>query len=172
MPKPMLILSALALAASSLSPGAAAEVISASSDHFRLRHEAVSPLPPKQLWRRLVRPSSWWSSDHTYSGDARHLRFEARAGALWREDWPGGSVAHGRVLFVDPGKVLRLEAPFGPLQEMAVSSVWTITLTPEGTGARVRFDQIANGSATSGLDSIAGAVDGVMQAAITRLAAG
>jgi uncharacterized protein YndB with AHSA1/START domain len=106
---------------------------------------------------------------HSYSGDAANLSLDPRAGGLWKEEWDGGSVAHGTVLYVKPGEQLRLAAPFGPLQSMAVDVVWTITITPEGTGSKVVFDEVANGSGASNLDKIAGAVDSVKGEAINRL---
>jgi len=147
------------------------EVVAASSSHYALRHEAVSSLTADALWTRLVHPANWWSPAHSYSGDATNLSLDLRAGGLWKEEWDGGSVAHGIVLYVKPGEVLRLEAPFGPLQSMAVNVVWTITVTPEGTGSRVVFKEIANGSEASHLDQLAGAVDAVKEEAIRRLAA-
>ena len=161
------VLVSLLLAAFSLP--AYTDVVAASSSHYTLRHEAVSSLAPDALWNRLVHPESWWSPVHSYSGDAANLSLDPRAGGLWEEEWDGGSVAHGTVLYVKQGEQLRLAAPFGPLQSMAVNVVWTITITPEGTGSKVVFDEIANGSGASNLDKIAGAVDGVKGEAINRL---
>ena len=160
----------LALLALGGVPLARAEVTAAAPDHFTLRHEAVSSLPPDALWARLTEPAAWWSSAHTYSGDAANLSLDTRPGGLWSEAWEAGTVAHGRVLFARDGRTLRLDAPFGPLQGMAVSTVWTVTLTPEADGTRVRFDVVANGSERSGLDALAPAVDSVFTEAIGRLA--
>ncbi len=159
----------LLLAASAASTNA--DVIAALSGHYTLRHEAVSSLPPGALWDRLVHPETWWSPAHSYSGDAANLSLDPRAGGLWKEEWDGGSVAHGEVLYVNPGEQLRLEAPFGPLQSMAVDVVWTITILPEGSGSKVIFDEVANGSDASNLDKVAGAVDGVKAEAMRRLVA-
>ena len=68
-----------------------------------------------------------------------------KASGTWREDWRGGSVVHGTVLYVKKGEILRLDAPFGPLQEMAIKDVWTISVTPEGDGAKIVFDEVVNG---------------------------
>lgn len=76
---------------------------------------------------------------------------------------------HGEVLNAVPGKLLRLDAPFGPLQGMGVSVVWTISIKADGTGSLVTFDEIANGSASSKLDALAPAVDGVKAEAMRRL---
>jgi hypothetical protein len=53
-------------------------------------------------------------------------------------------VSHGRVLYVAPGRMLRMEAPFGPLQGLGAYTVWTITISlADGGGATVVFDEVA-----------------------------
>lgn len=165
--RPLLFCAALVTAASW---PAAAEVVSAGPGHFELRHEAISPLPPEALWERLVEPSSWWSPDHTYSGDAGNLSLELRAGGLWSERWADGETAHGEVLFFRKGEILRLAAPFGPLQGMGAYSVWTITIRAEGEGSLVVFEEVATGPPSADLAQVAGAVDYVKSEAIARLA--
>ena len=168
----MLKPSILATGLASLAGAASAEIITASPDHYTLRHEAVSPAAPQDVWDRLIQPDTWWHPDHTFSGDAQNLSLDAEAGGAWLESWDGNSVEHGRVLTLMEGKMVRLDAPFGPLQGMGVEVVWTITLEADAEtgGTRIIFDEIANGSSASGLDAIAPAVDGVKQEAITRLA--
>lgn len=146
-----------------------ADVVDASGDHYVLKHEGRSTLSPADLWARLIKPETWWHPDHTYSGDAGNLSLEPVAGGLWREEWQDGSVLHGEVLNAVPGKLLRLDAPFGPLQGMGVSVVWTISIKPDGEGSLVTFDEIANGSSSSKLDALAPAVDGVKAEAMRRL---
>lgn len=148
-----------------------AEIVSSSETHFTLRHEATSPLSPERLWEKLIRPASWWHPDHSYSGDAGNLSLDAQAGGLWREDWDGGSVSHGRVLLVIPGKTLRLEAPFGPLQGLGAYTVWTISIAAGDGGSVVVFDEVATGPSTAKLAEVAGAVDFVKSEAIRRLVA-
>ena len=161
----------LLLAAAGLALPASAEIIAVSPDHYTLRHEAVSALSPEDMWQRLIQPAIWWSPDHTFSGDANNLSLDPQAGGLWREDWDGGSVAHGTVLNVMEGQSLRLDAPFGPLQGMAVTVIWTITIEPDGDGTRIIFDEVATGSSASALGQIAPAVDRVKDEAIARLTA-
>ena len=149
----------------------AAEVITAAPDHFTLKLEAQSELSPSEVWARLIEPSEWWQSDHTYSGDADNLSLDPHAGGHWREDWHGGSVWHGTVLQAQPETRLVLSAPFGPLQGLAVTSVWTISLAPnESGGTLITFDHITNGTSVSDLDTMAPAVDFVKQQAIESLA--
>ncbi|MBI1393088.1 MAG: hypothetical protein GC152_10145 [Alphaproteobacteria bacterium] len=158
---------AIAFAGTGLATAARAEVIETGPDHFRLGLEATSPLPPDRLRRRLIDPSDWWSGDHTYSGDASNLALDLQPGGLWSETWAGGAVAHGRVLMFRTGEMLRLEAPFGPLQGLGVAAVWTISISPDGDGSKVRFDYVANGG--DDLEPLAAAVDSVKSAALKNL---
>ena len=148
-----------------------AEVIAATPDHFTLKLEAESELSPDEVWDRLIDPAQWWLPDHSYSGDSANLSLDPRAGGLWREDWDGGSVWHGKVLQAQPGQSLVLDAPFGPLQGMAINSVWTITLAPlETGGTKITFDHVNNGTVSSKLDQVAAAVDFVKSEALKSLA--
>ncbi|MGV6819465.1 MAG: SRPBCC family protein [Parvularcula sp.] len=167
-------LSVFAISLAFWATAATAEVISATPSHFTLKMEAVAEAPPEQVWAKLIHPARWWSSDHTYSGDAENLTLELRPGGLWREDWAGHGVEHGRVLFFEENEGLRLEAPFGPLQAMAVQAVWSITLTPEDDGQRTRvtFEFVCNGSDQSRLDEVAPAVDYVKTQALAALVSG
>ncbi len=148
-----------------------ADVIEAAPDRYVLKAEATSSLAPAEVWARLIKPAKWWHPDHTYSGSAANLSLDPQAGGLWREDWDGGSVQHGSVLLVQDGQKLRLDAPFGPLQDIGAKTTWTITLEPDGEGTKVTFDEIAYGSEASKLDMLAPAVDFVKTEAIRRLTA-
>ncbi|MEM6775926.1 MAG: SRPBCC domain-containing protein [Pseudomonadota bacterium] len=148
-----------------------AEVVSASDSHFTLRHDGHTSRSVEDTWQRLIRPSSWWDPRHSYSGDAANISLELEVGGLWREDWDGGSVAHGTVLFIDEEKTLRLEAPFGPLQGMGAYVVWTITLEAAEEGTNVVFEESAIGPAGANYQAMAEAVDGVKTEAMRNLTA-
>lgn len=165
------ILSLGLMAGFALTGTANAEVIAASPDHFTLKLEAETELDPAEVWDRLIEPSQWWLSDHTYSGDASNLVLDPQAGGLWSETWDEGTVWHGTVLQAHPDKSLVLSAPFGPLQGRAVTSIWTITLTPADAGGTViTFDHVTNGSSASDLETLAPAVDFVKSEALKSLA--
>ncbi len=157
------------LCALAIATSAQADVVSASDGHFMLRHEGTTSLSPEAAWARLVEPASWWHPDHTYSGDAGNLSLDLTAGGLWREDWEGGTVTHGTVVFVDAGKALRLEAPFGPLQGIGAYVVWTITLEPIADGTRIVFEESAIGPPAGDYAELAKAVDFVKAEAMRRL---
>lgn len=162
----------VALLALSLSVSAHAEIVSSSDTHFVLRHEGQSTRSVDEMWQRLTEPATWWHPDHTFSGDAKNLSLEPHAGGLWSEKWEGGSVAHGRVLTVQAGKLLRMDAPFGPLQQLGAYTVWTITLSAADTGGTVVvFDEVSSAPPDTKMDEIAQAVDFVKTEAMSRLIA-
>jgi uncharacterized protein YndB with AHSA1/START domain len=152
-----------------LAPPLRADVVSSSDTHYVLRLEARADLPPAMLWKRLVNPAAWWSADHSYSGDAANLSLDVGAGGLWKESWGNNSVVHGRLLTAIEGQLLRLEAPFGPLQAKGAYVIWTISLKPDGEGTLVVFDEVAHAPAGSNMIELAPAVHGVKQAAIESL---
>lgn len=162
----ILLLSILVIFAKSSS----AEVLKATPSHFSLSISENSTLTPEQVWKKLIEPKTWWHSDHTYSGKAENLTLELKAGGNWREDWAGGSVLHGTIINIQTNKMLRLEAPFGPLQEKAIKAIWTISLMKINTGTTIKFEFVANGDANSELDKLAEAVNYVKSAAIRSLA--
>lgn len=154
-----------------LSGSANAEVKRSAPDGFAIECRAEVGLSLADAWKRLVRIESWWSSAHTYSGDASNLRLAAKAGGAWREVWKGGEVEHGRVLMVMPPKTLRLDAPLGPLQEMGVSAVLTIQLTGLASGKTgAVFSYRVSGAAGLGLDALAPAIDAVTCEQASRFA--
>jgi len=156
---------AAALATALLCATAQAEVASSSPGAFLIRTEAEVAASPDDAWRALTRPNHWWNSAHTYSGDARRISLDLRAGGCWCERWDGQSVEHGRVLAVtenDGIRTLRLLAPLGPLQEMGVSAVLTYNVAPHPDGAKVTMTYRVAGDPGLSLDAVAPPVDQVL----------
>ena len=152
---------------------ARAEVTSASPSAFVIEAEANVGASPVETWRRLARVERWWKSDHTYSGDARRLSLDLRAGGCWCERWGDGqSVEHMRVVLVmehEGVRTLRVVGGLGPLQEMAVNGVLTFTVAPHASGAKITIVYRVLGDAGSGLDQLAPVVDGVLSEQFARL---
>lgn len=152
---------------------AGAEVTSASPSAFVIEAEAEVAASPAETWRKLLRIERWWNSDHTYSGDARRLSLEPRAGGCWCEHWGDGqSVEHMRVVLVmenEGVRTLRAVGALGPLQEMGVNGVLTFTVAPLASGAKITMTYRVIGDAALGLDQIAPGVDGVLLEQFGRL---
>lgn len=152
---------------------AGAEVVSAAPAAFVLRGEADVAAPPERAWRALTRVQDWWNPEHTYSGDARRLSLDLRAGGCWCERWGRGqSVEHMRVLLVmerEGVRTLRLAGGLGPLQEMGVSGIMTFTVAPNAQGAKISWTYRVAGEPGLNLDQIAPVVDMVLMEQVERL---
>jgi uncharacterized protein YndB with AHSA1/START domain len=162
------------IAASILALGNAAwahaEVRESREGSFVIETTMMADAAPASVYRDLVRVALWWHPGHTWSGAARNLKLDARAGGCFCEKLSGGgSVQHGRVLFAQPGRQLRLEAALGPLQEMAVAGVLTFGLAPDGPGTRITLTYRVAGQLTMDSAKLAPLVDQVLGIQLGRL---
>jgi uncharacterized protein YndB with AHSA1/START domain len=156
-----------------LAAPAAAEVVDSAAGGFTSRTVVTIDAPPARVYEaftaEIVR---WWDPAHTWTGDAANLRLDPRAGGIFGEDLPeGGSVEHLRVLYADPGKLLRMGGGLGPLQGMAVAGALTVELAPREDGSTMlTLTYAVTGYSPAGLADLAGPVDGVLTGQIERLA--
>lgn len=150
---------------------APAEVVDAEASGFTTRHRVTIERPKGEVYRAAVgRVGSWWSDDHTASGDASNMYLEGRTqGCFCERLGESGGVVHMTVTFVNPGVMLRLSGGLGPLGLMGVSGnmTWEFEEAPEGTV--VTWSYAVGGYFTGGLDQIAGAVDAVLVEQMDRL---
>ncbi|HSR50649.1 MAG TPA: SRPBCC domain-containing protein [Acidobacteriota bacterium] len=149
----------------------AAEVVDASANGFTVRHQVSIAKDADQVYADIVdHVGSWWNPDHTFSMDASNLSIDDKAGGCFCEKLPdGGEVRHLVVVNAVPGKMLRMTGGLGPLQGMAVTGAFTITLTPQDGSTQVEFRYTVGGYAPGGLNAIAGPVDGVIGEQLARL---
>ena len=153
-----------------VSASASAEVVETRDGFFKIRSVVLVDLSPATAWRTLVRVPAWWDSAHTWSGAARNLSLEARAGGCFCEKLAnGGSVQHARVVFAQPGQLLRLDGALGPLQEMPVTGLLTYSLAPDGPGTRITMTYAVAGALTLDSAKLAPLVDQVMTSQLERL---
>jgi hypothetical protein len=170
-----------ALALLSAAP-AAAEVTGGGPDSFVSRHEVVVKASPKEVWLALILPAGWWTSEHTWSGDAANLTLTPQAGGCFCEkipevDEPGrftleGSVEHMRVIQAYPERALRMQGALGPLQSEPVTGILTIAISKVEQGTRIVWEYNVGGAMRYELPVIARAVDGVIGLQINSLAKG
>jgi uncharacterized protein YndB with AHSA1/START domain len=146
-----------------------AEVSDSGADHLLIVNARTIHASPDKVYAALIDIGRWWDSEHTYSGDAANLTMQPSAGGCFCERWGAQSVAHGRVIWANPGHLLRLESALGPLQSMAVQGVMTFTLKQAGDDTALQFEYRVNGSGSSGLDKLAPNVDGVLMAQLQKL---
>jgi uncharacterized protein YndB with AHSA1/START domain len=147
-----------------------AEVVESSANSMKIRHVVNVSAPPAKAWQSLVAIGSWWSGEHTYSGDASRLRLEPRAGGCWCESLPdGGSVQHMTVLLVEPNQRMTLGGGLGPLQSAGVAGAMTFQITAKDGGSKIELVYNVGGFFPGGLNAVAPGVDGVLGMQFARL---
>lgn len=155
---------AAALLSCAIATPAAADVIKAEATGFVIEKTVTIDASAETVWETLRAPQRWWSKEHTWSGDSANLYIDSQATGCFCEKLPGrGSVQHARLIFVDKGKMLRMEGAFGPLQGEAIMATLTFELSPEGTNAtKVKMSYVAGGYSPTGFEKLAPLVDGVL----------
>lgn len=150
-------------------PGGA-EVKEVSDSGFTVSRVVTVPASPDKVWAALVQPARWWSSAHSWSGDAGNFSLDPKAGGCFCERWAQGEVEHARVVHVVKDKLLRLSGAFGPLQSEALTGTPTFTLSVEGSGTKFSIDYVVGGHARFAFKDVAPAVDGVLGEQVASLA--
>ena len=154
---------AIILAAVLLLPSAAiAELRHSAADGVLIEHRYSLSVAPAAAWPALLHPERWWPEDHTWSGARANLELVPAAGGCFCEKWASGSAEHARVLMALDGQLLRLRGSFGPLQEMGVTGILTVTLTPDEQGTEAKVTYRISGDASHQLDKFAAVVDQVI----------
>jgi uncharacterized protein YndB with AHSA1/START domain len=152
---------------------AQAEVVAQSDAGFVVKHSAEVAADQQAVWKTLIAPAKWWSSDHTWSKDAANLYLDAQATGCFCEKLPKpadapadqrmGSVEHMHIVFADPPRgVLRMTGALGPLQGEALHGTLTVTLTKTETGSRIQLEYVVGGYMRFKGEEIAPAVDGML----------
>ncbi len=154
----------------------AGEVVDGSASGFTSRNIIRVNADANAAYRVLAENvDQWWDAAHTYTGDSTNMSLDATAGGCLCEKLPdGGSVEHMRVVYVEPGKTLRLQGGLGPLQSMAVAGAMTFGFEasgPSNDATQITLTYTVGGYYPSGLDKLAEAVDGVLRGQLERLAA-
>jgi hypothetical protein len=149
---------------------AAAEVVDSSASGFTVKTTLSIQAAPDEVYRGLIHIGEWWDSEHTFSHDAHNLSIEEKAGGCFCEKLAnGGGVRHLEVLFVAPGKTLRMGGGLGPLQGIAANGSMTIKLSPAGTGTKLETTYAVAGYLASGMNTLAAPVDSVLTDQFGRL---
>jgi Polyketide cyclase / dehydrase and lipid transport len=163
----------VALAALAVTGGverAAAAVVNAAANGFEVRETVHIAAAPDKVYSELLVPAHWWNSAHSFSGNAANLSLDARVGGCWCENLPGGgAVEHMRVVYMAPGKVLRLRGALGPFQAFAADGVMTWSVKSAADGSDVTLTYALGGYFKDGTDELSKAADGVLGEQIERL---
>jgi hypothetical protein len=169
--KQLLLASAAFFACSS---PAFAEVKATSDSGFNVVHIASVAATPDAIWKRLLAPKDWWNKAHSWSGSSAGFYIDAQANGCFCELFQEkgadgkvktvGSVEHMRVIFAQPGKVLRMQGALGPLQSEAVIGTLTVAMEPskDAKTTKVSFSYVVGGYMRYKVAEIAPAVDKVL----------
>jgi hypothetical protein len=153
---------------------AVAEVKATSDTGFNIVHINSVAATPDEIWKRLLAPKDWWNKAHSWSGSSAGFYIDAQANGcfceLFQEKDAGGklktvgSVEHMRVIFSQPGKVLRMQGALGPLQSEAVIGTLTVAMEPakDSQATKVSFSYVVGGYMRYKVSEIAPAVDKVL----------
>ena len=160
----------IAAALAALSPAVRAEVVDAQPNGFEVRQVVHIAAPPDRVYRAMAEIGHWWDGVHSFSGDAAHLSLEPKVGGCFCEALPdGGSVMHLRVVYAQPGKMMRLEGVLGPLQGLGATGHLTWSLAPKDGGTDLVQTYDVGGYAKGGLNGLASPVDNVLGHQAARL---
>lgn len=152
---------------------ARAAVIEAAPSGFTLENQQDVPVDADAAWKALVQDvGQWWPSDHTWWGDNARLSIDPRAGGCFCEINGEQQARHLEVVFVDPGRTLRMIGGLGPLQGMGLQGVLEFRLTPlETGGTRIALWYRVGGYTPDDLSAFAPIVDRVQGLQLGGLAA-
>ena len=149
--------------------GMPAEVTDSGSNGFTVNIMLMVQGEPDQNYRKFLRVGDWWSSQHTFSGNARNLSMEEKVMGCWCEKPPGGMTRHMELVMFAPGSQLVFSGGIGPLQALGVSRSMTVKFSPSKSGTKIELTYAVGGYLAGGVDRFAAPVDSVLTEQLTRL---
>jgi uncharacterized protein YndB with AHSA1/START domain len=150
---------------------ARAEVKMVEPGGLVVRSVVTIAAPPDKVYAALITPGRWWDSAHSWSGDAANMTLDPVAGGCFCEKIPAarGSAEHARIVYVVPGKAMRLNGALGPFQSMGVAGALDWALKPVAGGTEFSQTYSVGGYVPGGYQGLAPAVDAVMSDQANRL---
>src|SRR5262245_60029360 len=153
---PLIVISIMA------SPASAA-VVSAGDHGFEVQHSVNLVVPQEAAFAAFGQVGQWWSSEHTYSGDAKRMSLQMRPGGCFCEPLDGGGgIEHMRVTYLQPGERVVLTGSLGPLLYEATAGVMDVKVERIAGGSKVTMNYRAAGFAKGGAAAMAPLVDQVL----------
>ena len=161
---------AAAGAALLVSGAARAEVADKSAAGFEIIEQVEIKAPRAKVWEAVQHPEAWWSSRHTFSGDAKNLSLDPAKGCFC-EALPNGFVQHMGLIYSDGFSTLRLEGALGPLSFTGAMGHMSFILREAAGGkTTLTVSYEVGGYAKGGLaEQWAAPVDAVLGEQVARL---
>jgi uncharacterized protein YndB with AHSA1/START domain len=153
----------LFIASLAIATPATAAVVSADDHGFEIQHSVNLVVPQAQAFAAFGQVGQWWSSEHTYSGDAKRMSLQMRPGGCFCEPLDGGGgIEHMRVTYLQPGERIVLTGSLGPLLYEATTGVMDVKVERIAGGSRVTLNYRVAGFAKGGAAAMAPLVDQVL----------
>lgn len=147
-----------------------AAVVESNASGFAVEEKAHIGASPANVYAALIHPENWWSSDHTFSKDAKNLSVDPKAGGCFCETLPGGgSVEHLTVAMAIPGKAIQFRGAMGPFLSQGVEGALTFTLAAKGGGTDLTLDNNVGGFIKGGMGKWPAAADAMLTDLVARL---
>lgn len=157
-----LVLCAALVFSAVATPAAKARIVDQAANGFTVENSQWVPTDPAASWKALVDDvGKWWPADHTWWGDASKLSISPEAGGCFCEMDGTRQAWHMTVVFVDPGKTLRMAGGLGPLQGMGLSGALEWRFAEEKGGTRITLWYRAGGYAPDDLGKFVPVIDQV-----------
>ena len=149
-----------------------ATVKDATASGFTVENTERVQVDADAAWKALVHDvDRWWPKDHSWWGTESKLSIDARAGGCFCEIAGTRQARHMAVVFVDPGKTLRMTGGLGPLQGMGLDGALEFRLAPaDDGGTRITMSYRAGGYTPDDLSKLAPVVDKVQAQQLRGLA--
>jgi hypothetical protein len=147
-----------------------AEVADSAANGFTIKIATQIHAAPEDVYNRLVHNvGDWWSSDHTFSGDAHNLSIEDKPMGCFCEKLVNGGARHAEVIYFMTNKMLVMSGAFGPLQRFGATGTLSFVILPMHHDTRVEVIYAVGGYLPDGLNTWAAPVDKVLTEQVTRL---
>jgi hypothetical protein len=148
-----------------------AKVSTTGPTGFVVEHTVEVKTDATAAYSAFTNVGAWWSSDHSFSGDAKNLTIDTKPGGCWCEALPdGGFVKHMDIVHAAPGSMLVFSGGLGPLQFMGVAGSMTVHFKADpksgSTKVTVRYD--VGGRDDKNFEEISKGVDGVLGEQLAR----
>ena len=106
------------------------KMLTLESQGIQFIHETPVSAPPEKVWAAVKNPSDWF-----YFGERRSKHtLDLRAGGQWiAVNKDGSENLFGRVVYLEPGKLLRINGQLG-LTHLPVNCVVIFELQPQNDG--------------------------------------
>jgi hypothetical protein len=147
-----------------------ATIVDSTQIGFTVKFEKSVLVDPKPLFNKFCKDiGKWWDPDHTWSGQAENLYIQEYIGGCFGERLTsGGYVSHLKVIYIDPGKMIRMEGGLGPLQQFAVNGIMTMEISKDGDKSKVTLTYTVGGYIPGGVSKLAAAVNQVLEMQLKR----